>query len=164
MSFPCCFLLRKIMQARKVQAWLAGICNLGTSHSRQGSFVSGCHDCLLLSLALCHLVKEWQSVTSWPSLTTLLVKVALFSHLLPAFSPAPKRWNGKKVNIDEVMEHGQLGKSSFPFPLSSVQRQPFIPLEKSITGPREETVFPGAPVYLAFAWEARTGWHKCHPF
>lgn len=43
------------------------------------------------------------------------------------------------------------------FPLSSVQRQPFIPLEKSTTGPREEMVFPGTTVYLALAKEARTG-------
>lgn len=43
------------------------------------------------------------------------------------------------------------------FSLSSVQRQPFIPLEKSTTGPREEMVFPRTPVYLALAWEARTG-------
>lgn len=85
------------------------------------------------------------------------MKVALFTHLLPALPSAPNRRNGEKVNTDEVTENGQLGKSSFSFPLASVQRQPFIPLEKSITGPREETVFPGTPVYLALAGEARTG-------
>lgn len=47
------------------------------------------------------------------------------------------------------MENGQPWNGQILFPLSSVQRQPFIPLEKSTMGPREEMVFPRTPVYFS---------------
>lgn len=71
-SFPCRFLLREITWARKIEGWLVGIWNLGTPHPRQGSFVSGSHNCcipFLQPLVTWH--EGWLSATSSPSLTAL---------------------------------------------------------------------------------------------
>lgn len=113
MSFSCCFLLRKIIQARKIEVWLVVIWKLGSPHPRQDSFVSGSHDSPPPSFSSWSPGMrgggQWRPPLPWWGGEGGTVHQSACHSLV---SREMKWWESQH---DEVMENRQPWKSELPF-------------------------------------------------